>query len=110
MRSDSGHTVSVWMDTTDMPELPRVTQDMRANVCIVGAGIAGMTTAYQLARAGRGVIVIDDGQIGGGETGRSTAHLTAALDDRYYRIEKLHGAEGARPVSYTHLRAHETDS
>ena len=73
MRSDSGHTMSVWMDNTDMPQLPRVTQDMRANVCIIGAGIAGMTTAYQLARAGRAVIVIDDGQIGGGETGRTTA-------------------------------------
>src|SRR6476661_3266580 len=105
MRSDSGHTMSVWMDNTDMPQLPRVTQDMRANVCIVGAGIAGMTTAYQLARAGRAVIVIDDGQIGGGETGRTTAHLTAALDDRYYGIEKLHGLDGARLAAESHTAA-----
>ena len=105
MRSDSGHTTSVWMDSTDALELPRVTQDLRANVCIVGAGIAGMTTAYQLARAGRAVIVIDDGQIGGGETGRTTAHLTAALDDLYYRIEKLHGAEGARIAAESHTAA-----
>jgi len=105
MRSDSGYTTSVWMDSTDAPQLPRVTQDMRTSVCIVGAGIAGMTTAYQLARAGRAVIVIDDGQIGGGETGRSTAHLTAALDDRYYRIEKLHGAEGARLAAESHAAA-----
>ena len=105
MRSDSGYTTSVWMDSTDAPQLPRVTQDMRTSVCIVGAGIAGMTTAYQLARAGRAVIVIDDGQIGGGETGRSTAHLTAALDDRYYNIEKLHGAEGARLAAESHAAA-----
>ncbi len=105
MRSDSGYTTSVWMDSTDAPELPRVTGDMRTHVCIVGAGIAGMTTAYQLARAGRAVIVIDDGQIGGGETGRSTAHLTAALDDRYYRIEKLHGSEGAQLAAESHAAA-----
>ena len=105
MRSDSGHTTSVWMDTTDVPALPRVTQDMRTNVCIVGAGIAGMSTAYLLARAGRAVIVIDDGPVGGGETGRTTAHITAALDDRYYNIEKLHGEGGSRLAAESHVAA-----
>lgn len=105
MRSDSGHTTSVWMNTTEVPELPAVKQDMRAGVCIIGAGIAGMTTAYLLARAGRAVVVIDDGPIGGGETGRTTAHLTAALDDRYYEIERLHGEEGARLAAESHTAA-----
>src|SRR5687768_10536311 len=105
MRSDSGYTTSVWMDTTDVPALPRVTQDMRANVCIIGAGIAGMSAAYMLARAGRAVIVIDDGPVGGGETGRTTAHITHALDDRYYEIEKLHGEEGARLAAQSHSAA-----
>ncbi|MEJ7758325.1 MAG: FAD-dependent oxidoreductase [Gemmatimonadaceae bacterium] len=93
------------MDTTDVQEYPRVAADMRTNVCIVGAGISGMTTAYLLARAGRAVIVIDDGQIGGGETGRTTAHITAALDDRYYEIEKLHGEAGARIAAESHTAA-----
>lgn len=105
MRSDSGHTTSVWMDTTDAQNLPRVTGDLRTNVCIIGAGISGMTTAYLLARAGRAVVVIDDGQIGGGETGRSTAHITAALDDRYHEIEKLHGEDGARLAAESHTAA-----
>src|SRR4029078_7493757 len=95
MRSDSGHTTSVWMDA-DVPDLPTLTHNIRTSVCVVGAGIAGMTTAYLLARAGRAVVVIDDGPIGGGETGRSTAHLTAALDDHFSQVEKLHGVEGAR--------------
>lgn len=93
------------MGTTDMPEPPRVTQSLRTSVCVIGAGIAGMTTAYLLARAGRAVVVIDDGQIGGGETGRTTAHLTAALDDRYYQIQKLHGQEGARLAAESHTAA-----
>ena len=105
MQSDSGHTTAVWMDTTDMPQFGPVTQDMRVNVCIIGAGIAGMTTAYLLARAGRAVVLIDDGPIGGGETGRTTAHLTAALDDRYYNIEKMHGEEGARIAAESHMSA-----
>ncbi len=105
MRSDSGATTSVWMDSTEMPDLPRVSQDMRTHVCVIGAGIAGMTTAYLLARAGRAVIVIDDGPIGGGETGRTTAHITAALDDRYYDIENLHGHEGSRLAAESHTAA-----
>ena len=105
MRSDSGYTTSVWMNTSDAPALSRLGQDVRVNVCIVGAGIAGMSTAYMLARAGRAVVVIDDGPVGGGETGRTTAHITAALDDRYYQIEKLHGEHGARLAAQSHNAA-----
>ena len=105
MRSDSGSSTSIWMATTDVPELSRVSQDLRTSVCIIGAGIAGLSTAYLLARAGRAVVVIDDGPVGGGETGRTTAHLTAALDDRYYEIEKLHGAEGSRMAAESHTAA-----
>jgi glycine/D-amino acid oxidase-like deaminating enzyme/nitrite reductase/ring-hydroxylating ferredoxin subunit len=105
MRSDSGSTTSVWMATSDTPELPQLTRDMRAGVCVIGAGIAGMTTAYLLARAGRAVVVIDDGPVGGGETGRTTAHLTNALDDRYYQIQKLHGLTGAQIGAESHTAA-----
>jgi len=105
MRSDSGSSTSVWMATSDAPDLPKLSQDLRANVCVVGAGIAGMTTAYLLARAGRAVVVIDDGPVGGGETGRTTAHLTNALDDRYYELEKLHGPQGARLAAESHTAA-----
>lgn len=105
MHSDSGHTTSVWMDTTEVPQFQPLTQNLRSNVCVIGAGIAGMTTAYLLARAGRAVVLIDDGPIGGGETSRTTAHLTAALDDRYYNIEKMHGEEGARLAAESHMAA-----
>jgi len=90
---------------TDVPELPALSHDLRTSVCVVGAGIAGMTTAYQLARAGRAVVVIDDGPIGGGETGRTTAHITASLDDLYHRVEKLHGVEGIRVAAESHTAA-----
>jgi glycine/D-amino acid oxidase-like deaminating enzyme/nitrite reductase/ring-hydroxylating ferredoxin subunit len=72
---------------------------------VVGAGIAGLTTAYLLTRAGKAVVVIDDGPIGNGETGRTTAHLTAALDERYYTIVRLHGENGARMVAASHMAA-----
>jgi glycine/D-amino acid oxidase-like deaminating enzyme/nitrite reductase/ring-hydroxylating ferredoxin subunit len=105
MQSDSGRTTSVWMGTTEVPQFQPITQDLRVNVCVIGAGIAGMTTAYLLARAGRAVVLIDDGPIGGGETGRTTAHLTAALDDRYYEIARMHGQDGARIAAESHMSA-----
>jgi glycine/D-amino acid oxidase-like deaminating enzyme/nitrite reductase/ring-hydroxylating ferredoxin subunit len=64
-----------------------------------------MTTAYLLARAGRAVVVIDDGPVGGGETGRTTAHLSNALDDGYRHIERLHGPYGSQIAAESHTAA-----
>ena len=105
MRTDSGHTTSLWMDTADVPDHPPLGSDAETDVCIVGAGIAGLSTAYLLARDGRRVLVIDDGAIGGGETSRTTAHLSFALDDRYYELERVHGREGARLAARSHITA-----
>lgn len=100
----SGQNQSPWMSVA-LPELPPLEKDVRAMVCVIGAGISGMTTAYMLARAGKAVVVIDDGPIGGGESGRTTAHITAALDDRYTKIEKMHGMGGAMIAAESHTAA-----
>src|SRR5437660_5228268 len=102
MQASSGSTVPVWMATGAIPSRSALKEDALANVCIVGAGIAGITTAYLLARAGKSVIVLDDGPIGGGMTGRTTAHLVTALDDRYFELEHLHGERGAQLAAESH--------
>lgn len=93
------------MDTADVPLHSALADKATADVCVVGAGITGMTTAYLLAREGNSVIVLDDGPIGGGMTGRTTAHLVTALDDRYFELERLHGEEGARLAAESHTAA-----
>jgi glycine/D-amino acid oxidase-like deaminating enzyme/nitrite reductase/ring-hydroxylating ferredoxin subunit len=106
MNSDSGQTISVWMATAKEIESDgQLMEDVSADVVIVGAGIAGMTTAYLLSREGKRVVVLDDGPIGGSMTGRTTAHLVNALDERYYEIERLHGEEGARLAAASHTAA-----
>src|ERR687894_219345 len=105
METDSGRSVSVWMATGDVPPREPLAEDTTADVCVVGAGIAGMTTAYLLAREGRSVVVIDDGPIAGGETSRTTAHLSNAIDDRYFELERLHGERGARLAAESHTEA-----
>jgi glycine/D-amino acid oxidase-like deaminating enzyme/nitrite reductase/ring-hydroxylating ferredoxin subunit len=105
MKPTSGTTTSVWMATADTPVEKVLGEDTSANVCIIGAGIAGLTTAYLLAREGKAVIVLDDGPIGGGMTARTTAHLTNALDDRFYELERLFGEEGSRLAAASHTAA-----
>lgn len=105
MDSNSGQTISIWMATAEEPESAPLTENIHTEVCIVGAGIAGMTTAYLLARAGKAVIVLDDGHIGGGMTERTTAHLCNAIDDRYFEIEHLHGEKGAKLAAESHTAA-----
>ncbi|HLE62110.1 MAG TPA: FAD-dependent oxidoreductase, partial [Pyrinomonadaceae bacterium] len=102
MQATSGNTLSIWAATIDLPSRPQLREDAQADVCVVGAGIAGMTTAYLLGRAGKTVVVLDDGPIGGGMTGRTTAHLVTALDDRYFEMERLHGLEGSRLAAQSH--------
>ena len=50
------------------------------DVAVVGGGITGITAALLLARSGRRVAVVEARRIGKGETGKTTAHLTEALD------------------------------
>jgi glycine/D-amino acid oxidase-like deaminating enzyme/nitrite reductase/ring-hydroxylating ferredoxin subunit len=105
MANDSGEAISIWMATTEVPAQSSLAENTHADVCVIGAGIAGMTTAYLLVREGKSVVVLDDGRIGGGMTERTTAHLSNAIDDRYFEIERLHGEKGARLVAQSHTTA-----
>ena len=95
----------VWSDTAKVPTYPPLATDINTDVCIVGAGIAGLTTAYLLTQVGKSVVVIDDGSIGSGMTGRTTAHLVNALDDRFMDLERYHGERGSRLAADSHTAA-----
>ncbi|WP_434025659.1 FAD-dependent oxidoreductase [[Pseudomonas] boreopolis] len=75
------------------------------DVLVVGAGVAGLVTALNCAQDGRSVVVIERDAPGAGESGRSTAHLASAVDDRYRSLARLHGSEGARLVAASHAAA-----
>lgn len=102
--NNSGYSQSLWMEVR-LPSFPTLDSNMDADVCIVGAGIVGLTCAYTLAKAGKSVIVVDQGPVAGGQTARTTAHLTWVLDDRYYNLENFFGEEGARLAAESHSAA-----
>jgi glycine/D-amino acid oxidase-like deaminating enzyme/nitrite reductase/ring-hydroxylating ferredoxin subunit len=92
------------MATARGPEQQRLIGDVKTDVCIVGAGITGLLTAYALQRAGLSVVILDDGAPGAGDTARTTAHITTALDTRYFELESTHGQNATRLVADSHWR------
>jgi len=83
------------METAEI-EAPALDRDEAADVVVVGSGIAGLSTAYELAREGQSVVVLDRGPIGRGMTARTTAHLASTSDDSYDALIKTHGLDSAR--------------
>src|ERR671911_1770145 len=77
----------------------------QAAVVVIGAGLAGLSVAYELTRAGRRVVVLDRGPIGGGMTARTTGHLSSEIDDYYHELIKLRGLDQARQYYASHAAA-----
>src|SRR3954469_7980514 len=107
----SGDSISPWyvavsdasyplrpLERNDWPEGP-------VDVVVIGAGITGLSTAYHLLDAGCSVLVIDKGDVASGETSRTTAHVSSALDDHYFELERMHGVAGARLAAESHAAA-----
>src|SRR5687768_10829036 len=96
---------TLWTRTARLPEHAPLAQDLECDVCVVGAGIAGLTTAYRLAAAGKKVVVLDGEGVGAGETHHTSAHLTGAFDDRVYKVAERFGEDWARLVVQSHMAA-----
>jgi glycine/D-amino acid oxidase-like deaminating enzyme/nitrite reductase/ring-hydroxylating ferredoxin subunit len=92
MNATDEHTRSLWM--TDEPLAPharRLTKDLSCDTVVVGAGIAGLSVAYELSKVGQRVVVLDRGAIAGGMTSRTTAHLAPVCDDGVSTLAKMRG-------------------
>lgn len=99
-----GHSKSLWMEL-QLPDFPTLKEDINVDVCIVGAGITGLTCAYTLLGQGKSVVVVDQDPFTGGQTIRTTAHLSWALDDRYIDLEKFFGQQGSKLAAESHSAA-----
>lgn len=101
----SGKHISYWTDTIEVSIQNPLKENLDTEVVIVGGGLAGLSTAYCLVLSGKKVVVVEDGMIGSGETGRTTAQLVTALDDRYMDLEKTFGEENAKLIAESHQTA-----
>jgi glycine/D-amino acid oxidase-like deaminating enzyme/nitrite reductase/ring-hydroxylating ferredoxin subunit len=102
----SGENLSYWFSSVIKPlAFEKLNQNIDTDILVIGGGIAGLTTAYCLAKEGRKVILVEDGFIGSGETGRTTAHITCALDDHYFELEKTFNIDTAQLAANSHMAA-----
>jgi glycine/D-amino acid oxidase-like deaminating enzyme/nitrite reductase/ring-hydroxylating ferredoxin subunit len=105
MSQKKQETISLWQSQQALKNFPSLNKEKSTDVCIIGAGIAGLSVAYNLSQNGKGVIVLDDGPVAGGQTVRTTGHLSNALDDRYFNLEGYFGIEGSKLAAQSHAAA-----
>jgi len=96
---------SLWLDTTSLPKYRPLTEDIEADLCIVGAGITGITLAYVLRKSGLRIALIDSDQLLHGATAYTTAKLTAQHHVIYHELIKNYGKCSAKRYANTQTAA-----
>lgn len=100
-----GESISFWSSDQTMPKFDPLAHDMTTDVCVVGGGIAGLTTAYLLMKEGKKVCLLEGFEIASGQTSRTSAHVSNVLGTRLFELEKYHGANGPYMVLESHREA-----
>jgi hypothetical protein len=87
---------SLWMDIDVAPGAEVMNGVHECDVAVIGSGIAGISTAYELCKRGKSVIVVDRGRICGGMTSRTSAHLAPLCDDLVSEMTKIKGHDATK--------------
>jgi glycine/D-amino acid oxidase-like deaminating enzyme/nitrite reductase/ring-hydroxylating ferredoxin subunit len=98
---------TVWGQKGMGPQYPTLDKDLNVDVVVIGAGIAGLSIAYNLVKAGKKVAVLEGKSRGSGQTGKTTAHIMLWNDDYYHMLEKIWGTEWMQKVGESHREAND---
>jgi glycine/D-amino acid oxidase-like deaminating enzyme/nitrite reductase/ring-hydroxylating ferredoxin subunit len=98
------HTKSLW-ETIEIPQYKTLTQNLTTEVCVIGGGISGISIAYQLAKQGHKVILLEGSRIASGQSGRTTAHLTYQVEEQLSNLLKHMNIERLKIFVNSHKQA-----
>lgn len=94
---------SIWQDT-ELPQFPALTENLKTEICVVGGGISGISIAFQLAKRGHKVVLLEGTRIASGQSGRTTAHLTYQVEDQFENLLKHMDKDRLREFVNGHRR------
>lgn len=94
--NENGSRASIWSETTETEERIPLSGNKEVDVAVIGAGMAGILTAFFLQQRGRQVIVLEADRLGGGQTKNTTAKITSQHGLIYEKLIRKYGLTKAR--------------
>eukprot|EP00878_Enallax_costatus_P006596 GHUV01006914.1.p1 GENE.GHUV01006914.1~~GHUV01006914.1.p1 ORF type:complete len:552 (+),score=139.14 GHUV01006914.1:1128-2783(+) len=84
---------------------PKLSDNVDADVCVIGGGVSGLTTAHLLAKAGKRVVVLESRVIGSGITGRSLGDMTVWHTGLFSSLERYTSTNQRQQVIDSNVEA-----
>lgn len=92
------HAPSYYAASSDHAPYPALESTLSADVCVIGAGYTGLSTALHLSEAGYSVVVLDAHKVGWGASGRNGGQLGTGFNNSQQQLEKSMGADAAKQL------------
>jgi len=86
---------SIWLDEIAPDGYPSLDEDTTADVAIVGAGVAGVATAYHVSRGGAKVVVVEARTVAEAASGRNAGFLLAGVAENFVAAARRYGENRA---------------
>jgi glycine/D-amino acid oxidase-like deaminating enzyme len=87
-----------WKQGIEKLSFPKLEENLICDVAIVGGGLAGVLTAYMLAKSGKKIVILEKDKVGSGATEYTTAFITQNVDTDLPELVKIFGEDKARLV------------
>lgn len=87
---------SIWQNTVELPQYERLNCDLKTEIAVIGGGMAGLLTACFLKKGGAEVVLLEGRRIGSGQTGNTTAKITAQHGLTYAELIRQLGKDAAK--------------
>lgn len=97
------HKTSFWIDNNETTSYPTLNENKNVDICIIGGGLTGLSTAYYLSKTHRNIVLLEADKIGQGASGRSTGKVSSLHGAIYQTLLRVHGQEKA----YAYYEANE---
>ena len=96
---------SIWHQSAKRSPRPALAGGLETEAAVIGGGLAGILTAALLEEAGVRTIVLEADQVGSGQTGNTTAKVTAQHGTLLHQLEASLGPDAARQYAGANLEA-----